>query len=126
MTLRTFRPLLLLAFAARLAHPAPAGAGPLRVVATVPDLGSLAASVGGEDVEVTSLVKGPQDAHFLEPRPSFIQALHNADLFVMIGMELEVGWVPPLLTSARNPAILPGNAGHLDASRAVVPLEVPQ
>jgi ABC-type Zn uptake system ZnuABC Zn-binding protein ZnuA len=52
--------------------------------------------------------------------------MHDADLFVMVGMELEVGWVPPLLTSARNPAILPGNEGHLDASRAIVPLEVPQ
>jgi ABC-type Zn uptake system ZnuABC Zn-binding protein ZnuA len=101
-------------------------AGTLRVVATVPDLGSLAGSVGGEDVEVTTLVKGPQDPHFMEPRPSFIRALHEADLFVMVGMELEVGWVPPLLATARNPAIQPGGAGYLDASRAIVPLEVPQ
>jgi ABC-type Zn uptake system ZnuABC Zn-binding protein ZnuA len=97
----------------------------LRVVVTIPDLGSLAESVGGEDVEVTTLVKGPQDPHFLEPRPSFIRALHDADLLVVVGMELEVGWVPPLLSSARNPAILPGKAGHLDASRAIVPLDVP-
>jgi ABC-type Zn uptake system ZnuABC Zn-binding protein ZnuA len=108
-----------------LAAPAVA-AQPLRVVATVPDLGSLAQSIGGEDVEVTTLVKGPQDPHFLEPRPSFIRAMHEADLFVMVGMELEVGWVPPLLSSARNPAILPGGAGHLDASRAIAPIEVPQ
>jgi ABC-type Zn uptake system ZnuABC Zn-binding protein ZnuA len=99
---------------------------PLQVVATIPDLGSLAASVGGEDVEVTTLVKGPQDPHFLEPRPSFIRSLHEADVFVLVGMELEVGWVPPLLKSARNPKILPGAPGHLDASAAIVPLEVPQ
>jgi len=101
-------------------------AEPLRVVATLPDLGSLARTVAGEQVEVTVLVKGPQDAHFLEPRPSFIRALHEADLFVVNGMELEVGWVPPLLRSARNPDILPGAPGYLDASRAIAPIEVPQ
>jgi ABC-type Zn uptake system ZnuABC Zn-binding protein ZnuA len=103
----------------------PAAAEPLAVVATVPDLGSLAGSIGGEDVAVTTLVKGPQDAHFLEPRPSFIRSLHEADLFVLVGMELEVGWVPPLLKTARNPKILPGAPGYVDASAAVVPMEVP-
>src|SRR5262245_36925337 len=78
---------------------------PLRVVATLPDLGDLATRIGGPDVSVTVLVKGPQDAHFLEPRPSFVRAMHEADLFVLNGMELEVGWVPPLLQSARNPKI---------------------
>ncbi len=125
MSKRTARSLTALAAAILLASPAGA-ADPLRVVTTIPDLGSLAASIGGEDVEVTTLVKGPQDPHFLEPRPSFIRAMHDADLFVMVGMDLEVGWVPPLLASARNPAIVPGGRGHLDASRAIVPLEVPQ
>jgi ABC-type Zn uptake system ZnuABC Zn-binding protein ZnuA len=106
---------------------APAGAAAkLRVVATVPDLASLAESVGGDDVEVTTLAKGPQDPHFLEPRPSFIRAMHDADVFLMVGMELEVGWVPPLLSSARNGAIMQGRPGHLDASSAIVPIEVPQ
>jgi ABC-type Zn uptake system ZnuABC Zn-binding protein ZnuA len=106
-----------------------AGSGaaePLRVVATIPDLGSLAEAIGGEDAAVTTLVKGPQDPHFLEPRPSFIRSLHEADVFVLVGMELEVGWVPPLLKSARNPKILAGAAGYLDASAAIVPLDVPQ
>ena len=82
-----------------------------------PTSASLAEVVGGPEVEVTVLVKGPQDAHFIEPRPSFVRALHDADLFVLIGMELEIGWVPPLLQSARNPEILPGGSGYLDASR---------
>lgn len=103
-----------------------AGSAPLRVVATVPDLGSLAQAVGGEEVDVTVLVKGPQDPHFLEPRPSFVTALHAADVFVVVGMELEIGWVPPLLKTARNPGILPGSPGYVDASAAIVPLEVPQ
>ena len=102
-----------------------AAAEPLRVVATIPDLGDLAARIGGADVSVTTLVKGPQDAHFLEPRPSFVRAMHEANLFVLNGMELEIGWVPPLLQSARNPDILPGGPGYVDASRAVVPIEVP-
>jgi zinc/manganese transport system substrate-binding protein len=108
-----------------LALVAPAAAEPLRVVATLPDLGSLAETVGGPEVEVSVLVKGPQDAHFLEPKPSFVRALHEADLLVLNGMDLEAGWVPPLLQSARNPKLLPGGAGHLDASRAIVPIEVP-
>jgi len=103
----------------------PASAGPLRVVATTPNLGSLIASVGGAHVEVTTLAKGPQDPHSLEPRPSFITKLHRADLFVLVGMELEQGWVPPLLRSARNPKVLPGASGYLDASTAIAPLEIP-
>jgi ABC-type Zn uptake system ZnuABC Zn-binding protein ZnuA len=105
---------------------ATAAAGPLKVVATIPDLGSLAEAIGGGDVAVTTLVKGPQDPHFLEPRPSFIRSLHEADLFVLVGMDLEVGWVPPLLKSARNPKVLPGAPGYVDASTAIVPMEVPQ
>src|SRR5512134_3914480 len=92
---------------------ATAAAEPLKVVATIPDLGSLAEAIGGDDVAVTTLVKGPQDPHFLEPRPSFIRSLHEADAFVLVGMELEVGWVPPLLKSARNPKVLPGAPGYL-------------
>jgi len=105
----------------------PAAAGPkrLQVVATTTDLGSLVTSVGGEDVEVTTLVKGPQDPHAIEPRPSFISKLHRADAFVLTGMELELGWAPPLLRSARNPDILPGGRGYVDASTVVSALEVP-
>jgi ABC-type Zn uptake system ZnuABC Zn-binding protein ZnuA len=115
-----------LALLAGLALGGAASGEPLSVVATVPDLGSLAQAVGGEDVAVTVLVKGPQDPHFLEPRPSFVRALHEADAFAVVGMELEIGWVPPLLRTARNPGILPGGPGYIDASAAIVPLDVPQ
>jgi ABC-type Zn uptake system ZnuABC Zn-binding protein ZnuA len=103
----------------------PATGGPLRVVASTSDLGNLAEEVGGEEVEVTALVRGPQDPHFVEPRPSFIRALHRADLFVQIGMQLEIGWAPALLRSARNPDVAPGGDGFVDASTVVAPLEVP-
>lgn len=108
-----------------LAPPAPAAARALRVVATTPDLGSLARDVGGDAVDVTVLVKGPQDPHFVEARPSFVQKLHRADLLVFVGMELEIGWLPTLLRQARNAEIRPGGRGYLDASRVIEPLEVP-
>lgn len=104
---------------------APGARADLHVVATTPDLGSLVRAVGGDAVDVTVLVKGPQDAHFVEPRPSFIRKLHDADLFVLLGMDMEVGWVPALLRTARNPAIQPGGRAYLDASAAITPLEVP-
>jgi ABC-type Zn uptake system ZnuABC Zn-binding protein ZnuA len=102
-----------------------ASARPLRVVAANPDLGDLAQQVGGDEVSVTLLAKGPQDPHFIEPRPSFIRALHRADVFVEQGMQLEIGWAPSLLRSARNPDIVSGGAGFVDASSVIAPLEVP-
>jgi ABC-type Zn uptake system ZnuABC Zn-binding protein ZnuA len=102
-----------------------AGAKPLRVVTTTPDLSALVQAVGGDQVEVTSLAKGPQDVHFVEPRPSFVRDLHRADVFVQTGMELEIGWAPVLLRQSRNPDIQQGGRGHIDASLAIVPLEVP-
>jgi ABC-type Zn uptake system ZnuABC Zn-binding protein ZnuA len=97
----------------------------LHVVATTPDLGDLTRSVGGDAVEVTNLGKGPQDIHFLEPRPSFVRALHRADALVLTGMDLEIAWLPALLRGARNPDVSRGGRGHIDASIAIEPLEVP-
>jgi ABC-type Zn uptake system ZnuABC Zn-binding protein ZnuA len=105
--------------------PAAVLAEPLEVVATLPDLGSLASEIGGDEVSVRVLGKGPQDPHFIEPKPSFIRVLHDADLYMQVGMELEIGWAPVLLRSARNPDLLPGGRGHLDASAAIDPLDVP-
>lgn len=126
MTLRMRRiaPTLLVLLLAAAGSAIPARAA-LRVVTTVPDLAVLAERVGGPAVEVESLVKGPQDPHFVQARPSHIRTLHDADVFVMVGLELEAGWAPTLLRSARNPDILPGAPGYVDASAAVAPLEVP-
>jgi ABC-type Zn uptake system ZnuABC Zn-binding protein ZnuA len=104
---------------------AAASAAPLRVVATVPDLGDLARQVGGEAVEVQVLTKGPQDPHFVEPRPSFIRLLHDADALLLVGLDLEAGWLPVLLQGARNARIQLGREGYVDASQAIAPLEVP-
>jgi len=101
-------------------------AEPLRVVATVPDLGSIAKSIGGDQVTVTSIARGTEDPHFVEAKPSLIRALNQADLYLQVGMGLESGWAPLLLENARNPRVLPGAPGYLDASTVVTPLEVPR
>ncbi len=116
---------LLLAVVGLAALATSAGAEPLRVVTSVPDLADLVQRVGGAAVAVESLVRGSQDPHFIEARPTYVRRLHEADLYVEVGLQLELGWSPTLLKSARNPRVRPGGAGYVDASRAITPLEVP-
>ncbi len=101
------------------------GTKPIQVCATVPDLGNLTREVGGDQVSVTVFAKGAEDAHFVEAKPSFIKALSQCNLYVQVGMDLEIGWAPVLLQNARNGTILPGAPGYLDASRVISPLEIP-
>lgn len=96
--------------------------GPLRVFATTTDLADLTREVGGDHVSVVSMVLGREDAHFADARPSFIKELSQADLFIVVGLELEVGYVPLLLDNARNAKVMPGASGFLDASKAITPL----
>jgi len=105
---------------------APLGAQALDVVTTTTDLASIARAIGGERVRVRSIAAGTQDPHFVEPKPSLILALRDADVFAQVGLELEAGWAPLLLEQARNPAIRPGGRGHLDLSTAVTVLDVPE
>lgn len=97
----------------------------LQVCCSVPDLASLVQAVGGESVSVTAFAKGTEDPHFIEAKPSFVKSLSRANLLVMLGLEMEAGWSPVVLQSARNQAVNVGSAGYLDASRAIRPLEVP-
>ena len=97
----------------------------LNVVTSTEDLASITREVGGDKVTVVALAKGYQDPHFVEPKPSFILAMNRADLYIAIGRELEIGWLPPLLTSARNARIQSGANGYLDASRNARILEIP-
>jgi ABC-type Zn uptake system ZnuABC Zn-binding protein ZnuA len=98
---------------------------PLRVVATVPDLGSLAQDIGGDRVTIAVIAKGGEDPHFIEAKPSFVKLLSEADLYIQVGLELEAGWAPVLLQNARNGRILPGAPGYVDASTVITPLDVP-
>lgn len=97
----------------------------LRAVTSLTDLKSITEFVGGEKVEVFAIATGFQNPHFVDPKPSYILKLTKADLFVTVGLDLEIGWVPPLLNSARNANILKGADGYVDASANVPLLEVP-
>lgn len=108
-------------WASSLAWAAPAWAK-VQVVATLPDLAAVAREVGGPDVEVTALAGPTVDPHFVDARPSLILPLNRAQLVVLTGLDLEVGWLPTLIQGARNAKLLPGTAGYFDAS-TVVPLK---
>jgi zinc/manganese transport system substrate-binding protein len=97
----------------------------IRIVTTTEDLASVVVEIGGDKVTVESIAKGYQNPHFVEAKPSFILKLNKADLLVLVGRELEVSWLPPLITQSRNPKIQPGNPGYLDASLNVKILEIP-
>jgi zinc/manganese transport system substrate-binding protein len=97
----------------------------LHVVSSIPTLGSLAREVGGDRVEVQSLGKGYQDPHFVEPKPSLMLVLNKADLLLYVGLELEIGWLPPLVLGSRNGRIQPGELGNLDCSSVIPVLDVP-
>jgi len=95
------------------------------VVTTTEDLGALAREVGGDRVEVDAMARGYQDPHYVESKPSFVLKLQKADLLVVVGRELEIGWLPPLLTQSRNSKIQAGGSGHLDASLTCDILDMP-
>src|SRR5690606_1924060 len=96
----------------------------LRVVTTTADLAALAKEIGGSDVSVTRLWAPGPDPHWVDPRPSLALELAKADLLIITGLDLEIGWLPNLITGARNASILPGREGHLDASSVIQPLGV--
>ncbi|XXF75600.1 metal ABC transporter substrate-binding protein [Myxococcaceae bacterium GXIMD 01537] len=97
----------------------------LNVVTTTSDLAALTQAVGGDKVKVTALALPTQDPHFVDAKPNLALALSRADLLVVVGLELEVGWLPTLQIGARNSKIQTGNPGYVDASRFVKLLEVP-
>ncbi len=95
-------------------------AEPLQVVATVPELGLIAREILGDAAEVTVLARPREDPHQVIAKPSFIPRLRRADLLVEVGLELEVGWLPPLLAGARRPDLVRIAVGEL-----IQPLGVP-
>lgn len=119
------RILLLATLAFSLFHGMASAQAKLQVVTTLPDLEAIVRAVGGEEVSATSIATGYQNPHFVDPKPSHILKLTRADMFITVGLDLETGWVPPLLNSARNPKIMPGGDGYVDASRGVRLLQVP-
>ena len=75
-------------------------------------------------MDVSSITKGPEDPHFVEAKPSYMLKARKADLFLSMGLDLEIGWVPNILRGARNPAILKGKLGYLEVGQLIEPIEV--
>lgn len=97
----------------------------LNIVATTSDLASLASAVAGERANVKGICTGLEDPHVVQAKPSFIMMARGADLWIRVGLELEIGWERPIIDGSRNPRIRMGADGHLDASEGIVRLEVP-
>ena len=116
---------LLVLIAALVFSAGPAAQTLVEVVTTTEDLAALVREVGGNRVKVDSIARGFQDPHFVEPKPSFILKLTRADMLVVIGRDLERGWLPGLIQQSRNAKIQPGARGYLDASLTARVLEMP-
>ena len=101
-------------------------ASKINVMAATEDLAAIAREIGGDNVTVDSIAKGYQDPHFVEPKPSFILKLQKADLLLTVGLQLEIGWLPPLINQSRNAKIQVGGAGYVDMSSFCKILEIPQ
>src|SRR5579864_308801 len=108
-----------------LALPIAANAKKLNVVTSTTDMAALTQEVGGDKVSVESIAKGYQDPHFVEAKPSFLLKLRQADLLIVVGLQLEIGWLPPLINQSGNARIQVGAAGYLDASQFAEILDIP-
>src|SRR5947199_3435167 len=97
----------------------------LNVITATTDMAALTQEVGGDKISVESIAKGYQDPHFVEAKPSFLLKLRQADLLISVGLQLEIGWLPPLITQSGNPKIQVGAPGYLDASQFAEILEIP-
>ncbi len=104
---------------------APSTAAQINVMTSTEDLAALAREAGGDKVTVDSIAKGYQDPHFVEPKPSFLLKLQKADLLAVVGLQLEIGWLPPLQTQSRNAKIQVGGSGYMDMSQHCQILEIP-
>jgi zinc/manganese transport system substrate-binding protein len=97
----------------------------VNVVATLPDLGSLAREIGKDKIEIVVLGKPKDDPHFVDPDPNFVASMHHADVLIDAGAGLELGWLPPLLQKARNPKLDIGKPGRVQASQGIRLVNIP-
>ena len=98
----------------------------LQIVTTTTDLKAIAQAVGGEKVSVTSIATGYENPHYVQAKPSFMMLARKADLWIRVGLELEIGYEELIIDGSRNRNIRIGKPGHLDASEKVLRLEVPK
>ncbi len=97
----------------------------MQIDTTYSTLGAIAKKVGGDFVKVTVLGSNKYDPHFIVPKPSLLAKLRRADLLIINGGGLEIGWLPPLLRNAHNPKINEGSLGFLDASQSLELIDKP-
>lgn len=107
-------------FIANFAH-----AKALKIVTTIPELAEIAKDIGGAEVEASSLLKGTEDPHFIDAVPSFIRSVADADGVCIVGLSLEIGWIPKILEKSANAKVQPGGTGYCEAGKAVQALEKP-
>ncbi len=110
---------------AALASSTPALAAQLRVVTTLPDYAVFARAIGGDRVRVSHIVHGDQDAHFIRPKPSFVDMVRNADVLVATGLDLEL-WLPTVVNKSGSTCVRSGQVGYVAASQGVRLLEKPK
>lgn len=115
---------IFLSIALSLTLTTPAFAG-INVVATLPWIGSAAKEIGKDKINVTVLVKPTQDAHDIEAKPSMILAARKADIIMYDGLDLEIGYLPLIIESSKNPKLMPGQPGNFDCSQFITVLEKP-
>ncbi len=111
-------------FMAAVGVPVVRPAAPVRVVTSLTTYASIAREIIGDRGTVSSIAEGDEDPHFVQPRPSFVPLLRDADLFVTTGMDLEL-WVPTLLDRAGNGKVREGGPGYVAAYKGITLLEVP-
>jgi zinc/manganese transport system substrate-binding protein len=99
-------------------------ADPVKIVTSLTTYGAIAKEIAGERGTVTSIAQGDEDPHFVQPKPSFVAVLRDADLFVTTGLDLEL-WVPALLDRANNRKVSEGGPGYVTAYTGITLLEVP-
>ncbi len=97
----------------------------INVVASTADIQALVSAVGADQIQLTGIVKGSIDPHYLEAKPSYMVKLRDADLLVVNGLSLEIGWMQSLIRGARNPKVNPGSQGYLDLGALIEPLQKP-
>jgi zinc/manganese transport system substrate-binding protein len=97
----------------------------LHVVAALPDVADIARQIAGDRISVVTIAEGSQDPHKVPVKPSFVTKLNRADALIVQGLGLEHAFIPALLEAARNPRIMPGAAGYIDASLYITALNVP-
>ena len=110
---------------ARAPGPAPSPAPRLEVVTTLSFLADLARRVGGDRVHVVALADPREDPHYVQPRPTLMQRAREADVFVELGLQLDL-WAGKVVEGSGNPRIQTGQPGRVIASAGIATLELPE